>query len=140
MEEFMTVMNEVTRAMKTHFQRALQAYGVHAGQQFILKCLWEEEGLAPGEIADRLGIETPTVSRAVQRMERAGFVQRQPDPTDARLVRVCLTETGRGLEQIINNVLEEATQQALADFTIEERDTLIVLLRRLHDNLAARLN
>lgn len=136
----MTVMSEVSRAMKTHFQRALQAYGVYAGQQFILKCLWEEEGLTPGEIAERLGIETPTVSRAVQRMERAGFVQRQPDSADARLVRVYLTETGRGLEHAINTVLAEATQQALADFSTEECDTLIVLLRRLHRNLVARLN
>lgn len=136
----MTVMNQVTRAMKTHFQRALQAYGVHAGQQFILKCLWEEEGLAPGEIAERLGIETPTVSRAVQRMERAGFVQRQPDPNDARLVRVYLTETGRGLEHTINNVLAEATQQALVDFSAEEQTALLALLRRLQHNLEAKLN
>ena len=136
----MIVMSKVSRAMKTHFQRVLQAYGVHAGQQFILKCLWEEEGLAPGEIAERLGLETPTVSRAVQRMERAGFVRRQPDPIDARLVRVYLTETGRGLEHTINTVLEEATQQALADFSIEEQATLLTLLHRLQRNLEARLN
>lgn len=136
----MTVMNEVTRAMKTHFQRALQAYGVYAGQQFILKCLWEEEGLAPGEIAERLGLETPTVSRAVQRMERAGFVQRHPDPADARLVRVYLTESGRGLEQVINTAVKEATQQALADFSTEEQAALLALLRRLQRNLVAKLD
>ncbi|MBI1881721.1 MAG: MarR family transcriptional regulator [Chloroflexi bacterium] len=140
MEEFMTVMNEVSRTMKAHFQRALQAYGVHAGQQFILKCLWEEEGLAPGEIAERLGLETPTVSRAVQRMERAGFVQRQPDPADARLVRVYLTDSGRSLEQVINTVVEDATRQALADFSAEEQATLVALLRRLQRNLVAKLN
>lgn len=136
----MTVMNEVTRTMKAHFQRALQTYGVHAGQQFILKCLWEEEGLAPGEIAERLGLETPTVSRAVQRMERAGFVQRQPDPADARLVRVYLTDSGRSLEQVINTVVEDATRQALADFSAEEQAALLALLRRLQRNLVAKLN
>ena len=136
----MTVMNEVTRTMKAHFQRALQVYGIHAGQQFILKCLWEEEGLAPGEIAERLGLETPTVSRAVQRMERAGFVQRQPDPADARLVRVYLTDSGRSLEQVINTVVEDATRQALADFSAEEQATLVALLRRLQRNLVAKLN
>ncbi len=39
----------VSRAMKAHAEQGLIAHGVHAGQQFILKCLWQEDGLTPGE-------------------------------------------------------------------------------------------
>ncbi|MFC7744437.1 MarR family transcriptional regulator [Nocardiopsis composta] len=50
----------------------------------------------PGEIAGRLGLATPTVTRTVTRMEGSGLVERHPHPTDARLVSVRLTERGRG--------------------------------------------
>jgi hypothetical protein len=38
---------------------AFSRHGVHEGQQFILRLLWAEDGLAPGEISRRLGLATP---------------------------------------------------------------------------------
>src|SRR5690242_846079 len=38
--------------------------------------------LRPGELAVRLAVEAPHVTRQVQRLERAGYVERVPDPDD----------------------------------------------------------
>ncbi len=87
------------------------------GQQFILRLLWAEDGLAPGEIAKRLGIATPTVTRAATRMEAAGLLRREPHPGDRRLVRLVLTD------------------RALATFSPAERASLIQALADIRHNL-----
>jgi DNA-binding MarR family transcriptional regulator len=111
-------------------------HGVHEGQQFVLRSLWREDGLTPGQIARRLGLATPTVTRAATRMEAAGLLRREPHPSDGRLVRLMLTERGRELEQVIGPEMRALTEHTLAGFSIEERAELIRALRRIHGNLS----
>jgi DNA-binding MarR family transcriptional regulator len=65
---------------RARVQRELEELGVHAGQEYLLDVLSEEDGLTVGAIAERLGTEVPTVVRTVQRMEAGGLVAREPDP------------------------------------------------------------
>lgn len=130
-------MTASSRATKAYLDCKLLTYGVHAGQQFILECLWREDGLTPGELAARIGVETPTVTRAAQRMEAAGLVKRVPDLEDARLVRVHLTARGQELQQILPAVIQNASEEALAGLTAEEYSELVRLLRQVYENLQA---
>src|SRR5919204_4440030 len=94
MTEFGAAFREASRAIGAERGRALRGLGLHAGQVLLLGELWREDGLTPGELAARMGVETPTVTRMAQRMERAGFVQRRPDPADPRLGRRPPTQGG----------------------------------------------
>jgi DNA-binding MarR family transcriptional regulator len=111
-------------------------HGVYEGQQFVLRLLWREDGLTPGQIARQLGLATPTVTRAATRMEAAGLLRREPHPTDGRLVRLVLTGRGRELERVIVPEMRALAEQALAGFSTEERAELITALRRMHRNLS----
>ena len=115
---------------------AFSRHGVHEGQQFILRLLWAEDGQAPGEIARRLGLATPTVTRAATRMEAAGLLRREPHPGDRRLVRLLLTERGRSLEGVIAAETDKLTERALATFSPAEREALIRALTVIRRNLA----
>jgi DNA-binding MarR family transcriptional regulator len=137
MDEFLPVLTTVSRAVKAYLESRLLSHGVHAGQQFILLCLWREEGLTPGELAQRTGVETPTVTRAAQRMEAAGLVRRLPDPQDARLVRVYLTQRGQALQTLLPVVLRAATDEVLEGLSQEERAELVRLLSQVRKNLIA---
>src|SRR3984957_4257807 len=112
-------------------------HGVYEGQQFVLRRLWREDGLPPGQIAKQLGLATPTVTRAATRMEASGLLRREPHPTDGRLVRLVLTARGRELEQVIGPEMRTLTEQTLAGFSAEERSALIRALRRMAANLSA---
>ena len=112
-------------------------HGVHEGQQFVLRSLWREDGLTPGQIARQLGLATPTVTRAATRMEAAGLLRREPHPTDGRLVRLVLTARGRELEHVIGPEMRALTEQTLAGFSTGERSELIRALRRMTSNLSA---
>src|ERR1700761_9660642 len=96
-------------------------HGVYEGQQFVLRLLWRQDGLTPGQIARQLGLATPTVTRAATRMEAAGLLRREPHPTDGRLVRLVLTGRGRELERVIVPEMRALAEQALAGFSTEER-------------------
>lgn len=114
---------------------ALSEHGVRVGQHFVLEQLWREDGLTPGELAKRIGVETPTVTRAVQRMEAADLAQREPDLEDARLVRVRLTERGRELEGVVPEIMKRVWDEALEGFSEEEKAQLRQMMERVLSNL-----
>ncbi len=103
----------------------------------VLLELWKEDGLKGSELADRLGVEPPTVTRMIRRMESCGFVERRPDPTDARSFRAYLTEKGRALEEPVARIWEEIEEKTLLGISPEEKLTLRRLLARIRENLGA---
>ncbi len=115
---------------------AFQRHGIHAGQEFILRCLWDEDGLAPGEIAHRLELATSTVTKATARMQTAGLVIRRTDLKDRRLVRLFLTKRGRVLRDTINEEVDQLTEQALGTLSARQRKQLVDALVVIRRNLA----
>src|ERR1700751_4458480 len=89
-DDFQTAFWSAKHALAHASAAAFARHGVYEGQQFVLRCLWREDGLSPGEIARCLGRSTPTVTRAATRMAAAGLLRRQPHPTDRRLGRLTL--------------------------------------------------
>jgi MarR family transcriptional regulator, organic hydroperoxide resistance regulator len=136
-DDFQTAFWATKHALSAATAAAFSRHGVHEGQQFILRCLWTEDGLTPGEIARRLGLATPTVTRAATRMEAAGLLRREPHPADRRLVRLRLTERGRSLEKVIAAETEALTERALATFDPAERETVVATLRAIRRNLTS---
>ena len=86
-------------------------------------------------MAKRLDLATPTVTRAATRMEAAGLLRRAPHPSDARLVRLCLTAKGRALESTIADEMRRLTARALDGLDATERKALIAALHTVRDNL-----
>ena len=129
------VVARVSRALKASIQVALERHGVHAGQNFILERLWERDGQTPGEIAEAIGVEGPTVVRALQRMAAAGIVVRERHPTDGRQTTIHLTPAGAQLRTHLPRGLRQVEEQAHAKFSNAERTQLFELLERLDANL-----
>ena len=134
-DDFQAAFWSAKHALSMATAAAFSRHGVHEGQQFILRCLWTEDGLTPGEIARRLGLATPTVTRAATRMEAAGLLRREPHPSDRRLVRLRLTDRGRSLEKVIDGETDVLTERALATFDPGEREAIIRALRTIRQNL-----
>ncbi|MGB6984669.1 MAG: MarR family transcriptional regulator [Candidatus Aquilonibacter sp.] len=132
--EVFRALGNVVRAVRARLDRALQRSGLRLGQYQVLRLLWEEDGLTPREIADRLAVEMPTVTRTAQRMLRDGLVERQAHPDDARSVRIYLTKRGVDLRQQLAELIAEQTEHALRGFTPQERAAFVEMLERIHEN------
>ena len=125
-----------------HYHRAhqlLETLGLYRGQPPVLFALWEQEGLTHTELAERLRNTPSTISKMLQRMERAGFIVRQPDTEDQRVSRVYLTEAGRAIRSDVEAVFRTTEAETFAGFTLEERVLLRRFLLQLRDNLRRAL-
>lgn len=108
---------------------------MHVGQEMVLSHLWRRDGLAPSELAGLLGVEPPTVTNMLSRMERAGLLERCRDQRDARCTRVYLTEKGQDLRGPVERHWKTVQERAFAGITAEEEALLSGLLARVRDNL-----
>lgn len=81
------------------YKPLLDRLGLTYPQYLVLHALWEEDGRGIGAIAERLALESSTVTPLVQRLEAAGLLRRQRDPGDERRVRVHLTPRGAALRE-----------------------------------------
>lgn len=133
--DFQPVFWAAKRALAQASARAFSRHGVHDGQQYLLLTLWEEDGLTPGELARRLNLATPTVTRAAHRMEASGLLSRRPHERDGRLVRLFLTDRGRGLERVIEDEGLRLSERALASLDSAERAALVRALATVRANL-----
>lgn len=87
------------------------------------------------DLAEMLGVDTPTVTRKVQQLERDGLVDRHPDPDDRRATRIHLTPAGRRTLERVRRARRAWLDQLLAGWDDEDLSTLASLLGRFADDL-----
>jgi len=114
----------------------LRDRGLRLGQYQMLVVLWRQDGLTPRELAERAGVEMPTVTRTVQRMLRDGLVLREANPLDARSVVIYLAPKGRALEAPTLELRRSFLRTMLAGIDETERSQLIATLNRVLENVA----
>jgi MarR family transcriptional regulator for hemolysin len=131
MNELLRLFTRAAKLMRAAADEAMSEHGVRVGQNLILEVLWDTDGLTPGELAARLHITTPTVVNTATRMETAGLLTRQRDTTDARLVRLNLTDRGRAAQRPIQEARRRLEQRATATLTPEERSHLHSALTKI---------
>ncbi len=85
----------ITRAYKP----MLDQLGITYPQYLVLHALWEQDGRTVGAIAERLALESSTITPLVKRLEAAGFVCRERNPEDERQVQVRLTPRGAEMRE-----------------------------------------
>jgi MarR family transcriptional regulator, organic hydroperoxide resistance regulator len=127
---------KVCRAHRSYVGELLAEHGLHVGQDMVLVELWQNDGLRGGDLADRLGVEPPTITKMLRRLESCGLVERRADPEDARSLRVYLTGSGRALEEPVSRCWERAEHTVLAGMNAKDRQTFRKLLDRVKSNLA----
>lgn len=126
---------KVCKVHRANVGGLLAEHGLHVGQEMVLVELWECDGLRGGELAARLGVEPPTVTKMLRRLEDCGLVERRPDPSDARSFRIYLTDRGRDLEGPVASCLDRAEEMLLAGLSEKERRTFYGLLVRVRSHL-----
>jgi DNA-binding MarR family transcriptional regulator len=129
-----TLTYALIKVMKNHRNQmaaALVPLGLHVGQELLLNQLWQQDGLTQGELIARLGVEPPTVTKTLQRLERVGFLHRAPDPDRPRVGRAWLTEAGRALQRPVEEIWARMDEEMLRGFDAHERDLLSRLVRAM---------
>ncbi len=84
-------------AIQRVYKPVLDDLGLTYPQYLVLNVLWRQDGLTVGGIAEKLALESSTLTPLLKRLESAGLLRRTRNPQNERQVVVELTDQGRAL-------------------------------------------
>ncbi|GAB4480532.1 MAG: MarR family transcriptional regulator [Erythrobacter tepidarius] len=126
-----------SRQLRRLFDERVRSLGLTGPQARLLLALERSPNANQAFYAERLEIEPITLTRIVDRLEEAGWVERQADPTDRRARILHLTDKSRGIVARLRLTVEGLFEDMLNGFDQAERDSFAASLERIAANLAA---
>lgn len=95
--QFCFALYSATHAVMRAYRPLLEVLGLTYPQYLVMMVLWEEPEQTVGGIADRLLLESSTLTPLLKRLETMGLIDRRRNPSNERQLLVTLTEEGRAL-------------------------------------------
>ncbi|HWK64752.1 MAG TPA: MarR family winged helix-turn-helix transcriptional regulator [Rhizobiaceae bacterium] len=133
----MNRLHSAARLARTALAARLLDHGFYAGQDQIMLALDQSDGQTPGQLAARLGVRPPTITKTINRLQVQGFLDKRASETDARQAHIFLTEVGRNTIRAIEKSVRKTEKQALKGLDKKEQRTLAKLLSRIESNLSS---
>ncbi|MCX8012219.1 MAG: MarR family transcriptional regulator [Desulfobacterota bacterium] len=118
-------------------QKTLKKENLTLPQLDILVCLGRSEGLTLGEIGERLLVTGGNITGVMDRLEKSGYVYRDRDKSDRRIIRAKLTPKGLSLHKEILPIFKKKWNEIVEILTPEEQRQLNRLLKKFSRGLLA---
>jgi MarR family transcriptional regulator for hemolysin len=131
-------LTRTARSLNRAFETTLAAAGGSLATWLVLASLKGSVHPSQQSIADAVGLEGPTLTHHLNRMEASGLVTRTRNPTNRRVHDVALTEQGEALFFSLLAVVRDFDEQLRTGFSDRDVATLRRLVQRLADNAASR--
>jgi DNA-binding MarR family transcriptional regulator len=126
------IANKLSRGASQHYLNTFDV-GIETWRCLVLLAI--EGRISAQKVSKVIGMDKASVSRTFKSMQAQGLISFSLDDTDGRLRLATLTDTGRALHGQIIGVALERERAFLSVLSEAERETLISLLKRLHENL-----
>ncbi|MBE3560627.1 MAG: MarR family transcriptional regulator [Ktedonobacteraceae bacterium] len=128
----------------THLHRDMsRAFSQQMGMSFsrllVLHELWHTGEISQTELASRLSMEGPLLTRFAKQMEAAGLITRRVDPHDNRFTLVSLASAGKLTLEEIGTHADTFEAGLLEGVSKEELANMVRTMKRIQDNLSRRL-
>ncbi|MFE3260129.1 MarR family winged helix-turn-helix transcriptional regulator [Nocardia sp. NPDC059091] len=118
-------------------RQLLQGLGLHPGHELLLMHLWDTGPQRQSDLATEFDTDSASMTRTVQRLERAGFVRRRQDPTDGRATLVESTAAGTALRSRIEQLWTDLETDTVGDMSTSQQRQLLRALAKLETNLSS---
>lgn len=132
------LLQRAAKELSQHAANVLQSQGVDLKIEHmsILARLWEEDNLTQQELGERICQDKTNITRAIDLLEKNGYVKRLPGDNDRRNKYIQLTAKGKKMEQIfVPIVSKDILGKACKGMKKEEIDFLKKMLNMIYDNL-----
>lgn len=117
-------LRPVLLKLSRELRREAHPLGVSGGQVTLLIQIRRTPGVGVRELAAREGVSPAVISRAVERLERAGLVRRTPDAVDRRRHGLSLTDEAEGVLRSVRRRRTAWLARRLEALEPEERDAI----------------
>jgi MarR family transcriptional regulator, transcriptional regulator for hemolysin len=126
-----------SRLLRRLFDERVRSLGLTAPQARLLLALDHNPDENQVFYADRLEIEPITLTRIIDRLEEAGWIERRSDPADRRARILHLTDKSRTIVTRLRGIVAGLFEDMLEGFDPAERTMFAGMLERIGTNLAA---
>ena len=128
------IANKLSNSATVFYQRN---FGVNVTEWRIMSLLAIEPGIPASRICHVIGFNKGPVSRTLAVMEKRGLIAIRTAPDDGRSHAISLTARGRTTHDKVIVAALDRERKLLSCLSKDEQETLIELLRRIHENLGA---
>ena len=130
----MRYINRTFRCGKLYRNEALAQIGLEGSDQPFILHICHSPGITQEQLAREIYIDKSGVARKLASLEKRGYICRESDPQDKRVLRVYPTDAVKDMLPAIRNSIAEWNGRILEGFSEEEKEQLESLLTRVMDN------
>jgi MarR family transcriptional regulator, transcriptional regulator for hemolysin len=127
---------DVMRLLRENFRTTAPEFGLTLAQGRALMHLSRNEGISQVALSAILDIQPITLLRHLDRLEKAGLIERRAHPSDRRVQQLYLTRSSERLLQKMADMTAQVQDQMMAGLSKAERAQLITSLERIKANLS----
>jgi DNA-binding MarR family transcriptional regulator len=113
------------------FKKDLKPFKLTNIQHLVLEALWYQEGFTAAELGKFLVLDKATLSGVLDRLVDAGWIRKESDPKDGRVVRLYTAEKADKMKNELIILRKAANENLLSIFKPEEQVLLKRFLRDL---------
>lgn len=121
------------RSIDTAYRRMIRPSNLTVIEWYVLRALFERDGQHASELARAVGRAATSFTPNLDKLQRNGYVERRPDQSDRRAVRIFLTDKARACEGEVRESARLIDQYIHAPFDSSEINTLRKVLARLQE-------
>jgi len=129
------LVTDLARLFGRVFDRRAAHLDLTRVQWRALKRLAHAEGVTQVELADQLDVEPIALGRVIDRLQKAGFVERRADPADRRVWRLYLLPPSARVTGEVEALAQALRREATAGISADELATTLSVLDRVRANL-----
>ena len=129
------LIGDVTRLYRREFDRRVAHLGLTRVQWRALRRIERVEGLTQVALAEDLELAPIAVGRVLDRLEKAGFIERRPDPADRRCWRLHLAPGSAMVMAGVDRIAAELREEVFADIALPDLETAEQVLTTLKERL-----
>ncbi|QCI98203.1 MarR family winged helix-turn-helix transcriptional regulator [Agrobacterium larrymoorei] len=134
-EQLFDEMAAFNRKLRSFFDARVAEKGLTLARARTLFALSRRGSLTQKELAEELEIETPTLVRLLDAMEKQNLIERRSDETDRRAKRIHMTPAGLNTFEDVDAQAKAMRAEIAVDISTDEIRAALKVVRRLTGNL-----
>ena len=127
-------MPELLTDLTTHYnaliRNAASQLSLTASQAFHLLSI-PHDGIPMSQLAHKLGLDTSTLTRNIQKLEKMGLIKRDQDSYDKRIQKAVLTEKGEERLEVLEKSLQHINYSFMEQTDLESQENITDILEKI---------
>ena len=129
------MMHQLMHLSRYHAVLRMEDMELNPSQAGILFILNSHGRLSQRQLAQKIGITPPSMTVTLRKLEELGFIHKEPDEKDQRIIRIRLSEAGKECIEKLKSIMDEMEEILYQGFSVEEKLLFRRLLLAMRENL-----